>query len=44
MGKLAGDFIAGVTEALGIRKCDKCKRRQEKLNELHRRLKGKGKK
>lgn len=40
MGKLAGDFIKGITDALGVRQCDACKRRQEKLNEMHRRLRG----
>jgi len=30
----AGDLIAGVTSALGIRPCRRCKRRQERLNRL----------
>lgn len=29
-----GDAIAKVTDALGIPKCDGCKKRQEKLNSL----------
>ena len=29
-----GDSIKKVTEALRIRQCDACKRRQEKLNRL----------
>jgi hypothetical protein len=42
MGKLLGDLVADFTKAIGIKKpCDACKRRQEKLNELHRRAAGK---
>jgi hypothetical protein len=44
MGKLAGDFVKGIADALGIRQCDACKRRQERLNDLHRRVMGKPKK
>lgn len=40
MGKLLGDAIADITTALGIRPCDACKKRQETLNNLHRRVRG----
>lgn len=33
-----GDFVKGMTDALGIKQCEKCKKRQEKLNELHRKM------
>jgi hypothetical protein len=42
MGKLLGDIVADFTKAIGVTKpCAGCKKRQEKLNELHRRAAGK---
>ena len=29
-----GDMVASVTEALGIKQCEPCKKRQDKLNEI----------
>jgi hypothetical protein len=40
MSKLLGDLVKGVADALGFRQCDACKRRQEALNDLHRRVRG----
>jgi hypothetical protein len=38
--KLLGDFISDVAQALGIRECERCKRRKTKLNAAHARLRG----
>ena len=41
MGKLLGDIVADFTKALGFKKpCKGCKRRRDKLNNLHRRVRG----
>ena len=48
MGKYAGDFIADALTAIGIKKCGGCARRQQKINDLDKRVRsavrGKGKK
>jgi hypothetical protein len=40
MGKLLGDIVGDFAKALGFKECAGCKRRREKLNNAHRRVRG----